>query len=237
MRPHRERHRGLAHRRRRRGGARLRRGRCDRHGSVDRPGEPGDLPDALRTSSRTRCSARIARLPRRVGRRRPGGRPGHQGAFEGGAGGDHRAAGARIDRADGRRRPIPGRWRSASRTGVRRRPSDRCGPDSDSRRRATRRGASPSPRRVPPRGRPGSPRTSRSSSRRPGKRVLLIDADLRKPKVADAFGIIGAVGLTTVLIDAIPLPSAVQPWPRRRLEILPRGRCRRTPRNSWRRSG
>jgi len=56
-----------------------------------------------------------------------------------------------------------------------------------------------------------------------GRRVLLIDADLRKPKVADAFGIIGAVGLTTVLVDAIPLRSAVQPWPRSALEILPSG--------------
>ncbi len=56
-----------------------------------------------------------------------------------------------------------------------------------------------------------------------GRRVLLIDADLRKPRVADAFGIVGAVGLTTVLIDAIPLRSAVQPWPRSTLEILPSG--------------
>jgi tyrosine-protein kinase len=56
-----------------------------------------------------------------------------------------------------------------------------------------------------------------------GRRVLLIDADLRKPRVADSFGILGAVGLTTVLIDAIPLHSAVQPWPRSSLEILPSG--------------
>jgi capsular exopolysaccharide synthesis family protein len=56
-----------------------------------------------------------------------------------------------------------------------------------------------------------------------GKRVLLIDADLRKPRLADTFGIVGAVGLTTVLIDAIPLQSAVQPWPRSTLEILPSG--------------
>ncbi|MCD2440998.1 polysaccharide biosynthesis tyrosine autokinase [Agromyces sp. SYSU K20354] len=56
-----------------------------------------------------------------------------------------------------------------------------------------------------------------------GKRVLLVDADLRKPRVADTFGLVGAVGLTTVLIDAIPLRSAVQAWPRSSLEILPSG--------------
>jgi capsular exopolysaccharide synthesis family protein len=56
-----------------------------------------------------------------------------------------------------------------------------------------------------------------------GQRVLLIDADLRKPKVADTLGILGVVGLTTVLIDAIPLKNAVQTWPRSTLEILPSG--------------
>lgn len=56
-----------------------------------------------------------------------------------------------------------------------------------------------------------------------GTRVLLIDADLRRPRVADAFGIVGAVGLTTVLIDAIPLQSAVQSSTRSTLDILPSG--------------
>jgi capsular exopolysaccharide synthesis family protein len=56
-----------------------------------------------------------------------------------------------------------------------------------------------------------------------GRRVLLVDADLRKPRVAESFGIVGSVGLTTVLIDAIPLRSAIQSWPRSSLEILPSG--------------
>jgi capsular exopolysaccharide synthesis family protein len=56
-----------------------------------------------------------------------------------------------------------------------------------------------------------------------GTRVLLIDADLRRPRVADSFGIAGAVGLTTVLIDAIPLRSAVQSSVRPTLDILPSG--------------
>ena len=70
-----------------------------------------------------------------------------------------------------------------------------------------------------------------------GKRVLLIHADLRKPKVADAFGIIGTVGLTPELIDAIPLPTPCSPGRDRRSRSCPQGRYRRTPRSSWRPSG
>lgn len=44
-----------------------------------------------------------------------------------------------------------------------------------------------------------------------GLRVLLVDADLRRPVVAKSFGLEGAVGLTTVLTGRIPLQDAVQP--------------------------
>lgn len=44
-----------------------------------------------------------------------------------------------------------------------------------------------------------------------GVRVLLVDADLRRPVIAKAFGLEGSVGLTTVLTGRIPLAEAVQP--------------------------
>ncbi len=43
-----------------------------------------------------------------------------------------------------------------------------------------------------------------------GARVLLIGADLRKPTIADSLGLIGSVGLTTVLIGRAPLDSVLQ---------------------------
>lgn len=46
-----------------------------------------------------------------------------------------------------------------------------------------------------------------------GLRVLLVDADLRRPVIATAFGLEGSVGLTTVLTGRIPLREAVQPVP------------------------
>ncbi|WP_025159409.1 polysaccharide biosynthesis tyrosine autokinase [Leifsonia aquatica] len=44
-----------------------------------------------------------------------------------------------------------------------------------------------------------------------GLRVLLVDADLRRPIVAKSFGLEGSVGLTTVLTGRISLEDAVQP--------------------------
>ncbi|WP_317229095.1 polysaccharide biosynthesis tyrosine autokinase [Clavibacter sp. MX14-G9D] len=43
-------------------------------------------------------------------------------------------------------------------------------------------------------------------------RVLLVDADLRRPTVADQTGLEGVVGLTTVLVGAASIEDAVQPW-------------------------
>jgi capsular exopolysaccharide synthesis family protein len=46
---------------------------------------------------------------------------------------------------------------------------------------------------------------------RSGERVVLIDADLRRPSVADQLGIEGSVGVTTVLSGQLELAQALQP--------------------------
>ena len=56
-----------------------------------------------------------------------------------------------------------------------------------------------------------------------GNRVLVVDADLRRPKVADYMGLEGAVGLTDVLIGRAELQDVVQPWGRGKLFVLPAG--------------
>lgn len=56
-----------------------------------------------------------------------------------------------------------------------------------------------------------------------GWRVLLVDADLRRPKVADYLGIESAVGLTDVLIGEVQVGDVVQPWGDRSLLVLPAG--------------
>lgn len=45
-----------------------------------------------------------------------------------------------------------------------------------------------------------------------GYRVLAVDADLRRPKVADHLGLESAVGLSSVLAGRVSLGGAVQPW-------------------------
>ncbi|GIT80785.1 chromosome partitioning protein [Leifsonia sp. LS1] len=44
-----------------------------------------------------------------------------------------------------------------------------------------------------------------------GMRTVLIDADLRRPRIAELFGLEGGVGLTTVLTGAAELDTALQP--------------------------
>jgi capsular exopolysaccharide synthesis family protein len=62
-----------------------------------------------------------------------------------------------------------------------------------------------------------------------GARVLLVGADLRKPKMADYMGIEGAVGLTDVLIGRAQLADAVQRWGRTDLYLLPAGQLPPNP--------
>ncbi|SMQ73866.1 capsular exopolysaccharide family [Plantibacter sp. VKM Ac-1784] len=56
-----------------------------------------------------------------------------------------------------------------------------------------------------------------------GHRVIIIDADLRRPKLATYFDIEGAVGLSDVLIRRATLEDTMQPWGRGALTILPAG--------------
>ena len=56
-----------------------------------------------------------------------------------------------------------------------------------------------------------------------GRRVLLVDADLRLPTVADATGLEPKVGLTTVLIGRTNLTGATQHWGNAGLSVLTSG--------------
>jgi succinoglycan biosynthesis transport protein ExoP len=56
-----------------------------------------------------------------------------------------------------------------------------------------------------------------------GARVVIIDGDLRRPKLASYMGLEGAVGLTDVLISRVELEDALQPWGRNNLVVLPAG--------------
>jgi polysaccharide biosynthesis transport protein len=54
-------------------------------------------------------------------------------------------------------------------------------------------------------------------------RVLLVDADLRRPTVADRLDLEGAAGLSTVLIGRAPVEDVVQEWGPHRLAVLASG--------------
>ena len=56
-----------------------------------------------------------------------------------------------------------------------------------------------------------------------GSRVVVVEADLRLPRVADYLGINGAIGVTNVLAGQLPLEDALQPWGRNLFHVLPSG--------------
>lgn len=56
-----------------------------------------------------------------------------------------------------------------------------------------------------------------------GARVVLVDADLRRPRVAEVMGIENAAGLTDLLIGRAEIHDVVQPWGRTKLDVLPAG--------------
>ena len=62
-----------------------------------------------------------------------------------------------------------------------------------------------------------------------GSRVILVDADLRRPSVADYLGLEGRAGLTTVLIGRADLEDVIQPWRDSGLHILPSGQVPPNP--------
>jgi capsular exopolysaccharide synthesis family protein len=62
-----------------------------------------------------------------------------------------------------------------------------------------------------------------------GARVILVDADLRRPSIADYLGMEGGVGLTTVLIGRAEVEDVIQPLGSTSLDLLPAGQIPPNP--------
>ena len=56
-----------------------------------------------------------------------------------------------------------------------------------------------------------------------GVRVLLVEGDLRRPRVADYLGLVGEVGLTNLLVGSIELDDAVQTFGDTQLRVIASG--------------
>ncbi|MEE6295625.1 polysaccharide biosynthesis tyrosine autokinase [Georgenia wangjunii] len=62
-----------------------------------------------------------------------------------------------------------------------------------------------------------------------GSQVVLVDADLRRPSIAEYTGLEGRVGLTTVLIGKASLDDVLQPWGSSTLDVLTSGQVPPNP--------
>lgn len=62
-----------------------------------------------------------------------------------------------------------------------------------------------------------------------GARVLLVDADLRRPKIHEYLGLEGAVGLTDLLIGRAEPEDVIQSWGKGDLFVLPAGKIPPNP--------
>ncbi|MBO3088798.1 polysaccharide biosynthesis tyrosine autokinase [Cellulomonas dongxiuzhuiae] len=62
-----------------------------------------------------------------------------------------------------------------------------------------------------------------------GTSVALVDADLRRPSIANFLGLEGGVGLTTVLIGRATVAEVVQPWGNGQLHVIPSGQIPPNP--------
>lgn len=62
-----------------------------------------------------------------------------------------------------------------------------------------------------------------------GARVALVEADLRRPRLAGVMGIEGAVGLSDVLIGRATLDDVLQPWGTHNLTVLSSGQIPPNP--------
>jgi capsular exopolysaccharide synthesis family protein len=56
-----------------------------------------------------------------------------------------------------------------------------------------------------------------------GRRVLLVEADLRRPRIAEYLGIEGAAGLSNVLAGQVDVEDVMQRWGSHELHVLPSG--------------
>lgn len=56
-----------------------------------------------------------------------------------------------------------------------------------------------------------------------GNRVMLVEADLRRPRVARYMGLVEGAGLTNVLAGAVDVDEVVQPWGDGKLSVLAAG--------------